>query len=361
MSNLLAVDTKQEKIKDFDPNGATLNNGKLFGLPFNFEESELIILPVPWEVTASYNGGASMGPKAILDASLQVDLYDTDLENAWQYGIYMLEISKDWLTKNNRLRMRANEIIRFMEKGGEFPPNGQMDWTMEDINKGCLELEKWVFEQTNQLLNHGKKVAVIGGDHSVALGYMKSLSVKYESYGILQIDAHADLRKNFEGFEYSHASIMYNALKIPNISKLVQIGGRDFCEEEIQRIEGSNGKITCFTDSALKERLYEGEQWKNLCNEIIEQLPDKVYISFDIDGLDPKLCPNSGAIVPGGFELEPLFYLFRSIVKTGREIIGYDLSEVAPGGNDWDGNVGARVLYKLSNLMIKSQNKKAAQ
>jgi agmatinase len=229
-----------------------------------------------------------------------------------------------------------------------------MNWAIQDINNASRELEKWVFEQTHNLINHGKMVGVIGGDHSVPLGFMKALANKYSDFGILQIDAHADLRKQFEGFDQSHASIMYNALQIENITKLVQIGVRDYCEEEKERITQHPERIHCFTDRYLKSEAYNGKTWAAKCNEIIKTLPEKVYISFDIDGLDPKLCPNTGTPVPGGFDLEQVMFLIRKLVESGKQIIGFDLCEIAPGSDDWDGNVGARILYGLSNWMVKS-------
>lgn len=346
--------SKQQKIDSFDPNGAAVANNKLFGLPFNFEESTVCVLPVPWEVTVSYNPGTALGPQAILDASSQVDLYDPDLEDAWKHGIYMLDISREWLYQNNRLRPRALEILRFQETGSPIAQNNQLGWTLDDINQASEKLEKWVFEQTNNLLNHGKLVGLLGGEHSTPLGFIKALSTQHESFGILQIDAHADLRESYEGFHQSHASIMYNALKLDNIGKLVQVGLRDYSEGEKSLILNSNGRIKSFTDVSLKEQLFGGLTWKAMCKEIVDELPDKVYISFDIDGLDPKLCPNTGTPVPGGLDLPEVNYLLRSIVNSGRQIIGFDLVEVSPGRDEWDANVGARVLYKLSNLMIKS-------
>lgn len=189
---------------------------------------------------------------------------------------------------------------------------------------------------------------------------MKVLANKYKNFGILQIDAHADLRKSFEGFEHSHASIMFNALGIQQISKIVQVGIRDYCEEEAARTAQSEGRVLPFSNQVIRHRLYGGESWASICDEIIEALPENVYISFDIDGLDPKLCPNTGTPVPGGFELQETFFLIRRLIESGRKIIGFDLVEVAPGNDDWDGNVGARVLFKLSNLMLQSNPEHAA-
>ena len=109
-----------------------------------------------------------------------------------------------------------------------------------------------------------------------------------------------------------------------------------------------------FLIKTLKERQYEGETWKAICGSILEALPQKVYISFDIDGLDPKLCPNTGTPVPGGFEVDQVFYLFKLLKASGREIIGFDLNEVSVGefSGGIDSIVGARVLYKLCSFMV---------
>ncbi|MFY8024581.1 MAG: arginase family protein, partial [Sediminibacterium sp.] len=196
-------------------------------------------------------------------------------------------------------------------------------------------------------------VGLLGGDHSTPLGLMKALAEKHGDYGIIQIDAHCDLRVKYEGFTYSHASIMYNALnEIPAITKLVQVGIRDYCEQEWEYICNSNFRVITYFDKDIKERLFEGQNWKNITNEMIQHLPQKVYISFDIDGLDRKLCPNTGTPVPGGFESEEIIYLFKKIKESGRELIGFDLVEIGVGQTDWDSNVGARILWRLCNLMV---------
>jgi agmatinase len=219
-------------------------------------------------------------------------------------------------------------------------------------------MNDWVYEQVKKYRSMGKMVALLGGDHSTPLGMIKALSEEYESFGVLQIDAHADLRKAYENFEYSHASISYNALKLPHISKLVQVGIRDYCQSEAI-LAKENNRIYTFYDKDIKEDLYEGKAWKVICDDIVEQLPDDVYITVDIDGFDPKLCPNTGTPVAGGFEMEQILYLMKQVVKSGKKIIGFDLVEVAPGpeGDEWDGNVGARILYRMSNLYAASQGK----
>jgi agmatinase len=199
-------------------------------------------------------------------------------------------------------------------------------------------------------------VGLVGGDHSTPLGFMEALAEKHSEFGILQIDAHCDLRKAYEGFEFSHASIMYNALKLRQVKKLVQVGIRDWCEEENNYIRSSKGRVVTFFDHAMKRSLYEGTSWKSLCDKIVSQLPKNVYVSFDIDGLDPKLCPSTGTPVPGGLEFEQAVYLIEQVVRKGKKIIGFDLNEVAPGADEWNGNVGARMLYKMCNLAAASNN-----
>jgi agmatinase len=131
----------------------------------------------------------------------------------------------------------------------------------------------------------------------------------------------------------------------------VQVGIRDICQEEVDVINNSSGRVVTFFDAHIKRRQFAGETWKQICQDIIGKLPQKVYISFDIDGLDPKLCPSTGTPVPGGFELEQINYLFVLLKESGKQIIGFDLNEVAPGENDMDALVGARVLFKMCGLL----------
>jgi agmatinase len=201
---------------------------------------------------------------------------------------------------------------------------------------------------------------LVGGDHSTPLGFYKAIAEKYGEFGMLQIDAHCDLRSSYENLTYSHASIMYNALQeVPQLTRLVQAGIRDYSCGELEYIKNSQGRVVTFFDKKIKERSFEGDTWSRIVEDIIRQLPQKVYISFDIDGLDPKLCPNTGTPVPGGFETQQVYYLFRKIIESGRHFIGFDLNEIGISTNEWDENVGARVLFKLCNLLIASNEKYA--
>ena len=350
--------TKEDKIKNFDANGIGQLNDGLFGLPFTLEECETVLIPVPWEVTVSYGGGTAEGPQAILAASYQVDLYDPLVSDAWKKGIGMDPISQEIKEKSNHLRGSAEQYIDALANGakGNEP---DLKKTADLIRQECLWLNNWVKSKALHFLRQGKTVGLIGGDHSTPLGMIQALAETHKSFAILQIDAHADLREAYEGFEFSHASIMFNALKIGQVEKLVQVGIRDYCKEELDLIESSGGRVKTFFDRDLKYAQYNGDSWDRICNRIVRELPQDLYLSFDIDGLDPKLCPHTGTPVAGGFEAEQILFLLEKIVKSGRRIIAFDLNEVAPGpeGDEWDANVAARLLYRIANLTAMSQKK----
>lgn len=351
------IASKQRKIAKFDPSHIGLLNGQLFGLPFTNAESAVVILPMPWEVTVSYRAGTARGPQTMLDASTQVDFFDADIRDAWKLGIGMEPVSAYWMRKNKELRKLAEKCIAHLEQGGNFT-DAKVRKYYDAINKGGEELNVWMEKESAKLLKAGKLVGVLGGEHSVSLGYMKALTKIYPKYSILHIDAHADLRKAYEGFEFSHASIQYNAQKMAAIEKLVVIGIRDYSQQEADRIAQSQGCIVAFPDRDIKHRLYRGDTWEKIAEDALKPLGKNVYISFDIDALDPALCPHTGTPVPGGLEYEQVFFMLEALIKSGRKIIGFDLCEVAPGvTDDWDSVVGVRALYRLCNLMAKSQGR----
>ncbi len=348
---------KAQKIKNYDPSGVAGADTNIFGLPFNEQESETVIIPVPWEVTVSYGGGTLEGPEAIQEASYQVDLYDPNLKDAWQLGIHIDALNKNLKKHSKQLRKKAEVIIAEISGQKVKESKTTLEKYRREIEAGCEQMNAWVKQRCLHFLNKNKRVALIGGDHSTPLGMMQALAEKYKSYGVLQIDAHADLRKAYEGFEYSHASIMYNALNIKQINKLVQVGIRDYCQEEVDFINSNKERVKVFFDRDIKQTLYRGDSWDRICNRIVKELPEHVYLSFDIDGLDPKLCPNTGTPVAGGFETEEVLFLLEKVVKSGRKIIAFDINEVSPAkDNDWDANVAARLLYRICNLMALSNS-----
>lgn len=343
------MSSKSELIRNFNPNTIALDNGNLLGLPFTYDTADIIVIGVPWEVTVSYRPGTAWGPQRVLDASRQLDIYDFDDPDGWQRGIFMPPIAGEIKQRSDVVRTLVEQVLEYLESGADIEHHAELHDKRDQVEQACLALNQWLFDQTKAAIAAGKWVGIIGGDHSVPLGYLQALASVYDSFGILHIDAHADLRVAYEGFQFSHASIMDNVLKLPQVKKLVQVGIRDLCHEEVDRIEQSEGRVVMYADPLLKSQRYHGVTWQALCEQIIDPLPQQVYVSFDVDGLDPKLCPNTGTPVPGGLELEETFCLFREIVRSGRQIIGFDVCEVGDG--EWDGNVGARAVYKLCHLI----------
>ena len=315
--------------------------GSIFGLPYSLEESDLIFLPVHMDVTVSYGQGTCKAPKLILEESTQLDLSLTTIHNPWELKMCMSDrIIKS--SQNEIHRGRALNVIKDLEAGKE-PEVDQIKY----VNEFCEHAHQKVEDVAASLLDLNKLVAVIGGDHSTPLGLIKALA-KRQSFGILQIDAHMDLRNAYEGFEFSHASIMFNALKEPGVESITQVGIRDFCEEEEEFIAGSSKPISVFYDEDMYRDRMDGVGWKNIVIKVLDSLPDQVYISFDMDGLEPSLCPHTGTPVPGGLTFNETIYLIEQVVRSGRKIIGFDVCET--GNHPWDANVAARVIYRLAAL-----------
>ena len=340
---------------DFNPNDVGIANGNLFGFPVSENEADIIIIPVPWDVTASYGKGTSLGPKAILDASTQLDFYHPKLAKAYSTKVFMTPISEDWLAINEKLSIGSLEYIQHLETGSA--DHSEFSSFLSEVDVAHKALTSNLKDRCEILLNNNKIVGVLGGEHSTPLGLIQALNNKYSEFGILQIDAHADLRESYENFSQSHASIMYNVLQTcSNLSKLVQVGIRDIAQCEVDLIEASQGRVETFFDWEIKEKQFSGQTWASQVDEIISRIPENVYISFDIDGLIPSLCPNTGTPVPGGFTLEEVNFLFFKLVDAGKRIIGFDLNEVSPGNSgDWDANVGARALWNLICSVEKSR------
>ncbi len=337
----------------FDPNAASSSESGIFGLPFTEAEASLVFIPVPWEVTTSYGGGTSQGPEAILQASRQVDLFDSEVLRPYEAGLAILPASKEIQLWNQEGKQLAQSVIHSQLSETEGSK------ALDRVNELSRKLNEAVYAQTRSLLDQKKIVGIVGGDHSVPFGALQAIAKDYANYGILHFDAHSDTRRAFEGFEHSHASIMYNVLEqIPQVTKLVQVGIRDYCEEEFTYTQRQKERVTTFLDQTLAFRKIEGTPWSQIVQEMIVSLPQNVWISFDIDGLDPQLCPHTGTPVPGGLSFQEANYVFRALMKSGRKIIGFDLNEVSPHpDSEWDANVGARLLYKLSAWTLASQNK----
>jgi agmatinase len=340
---------------NFDPDAPAPAESGVYGLPFRVEDSYVVILPVPFEATTSYGGGTSGGPEAVLEASKQVDLFDFDTGKPYARGIAMLDSPKHVVEWNERAKELAQRVI---EVGGDIEGNPDLVAALDEVNRIGDQVNDWVYNQTAALLTSGKFVATLGGDHAIPFGAIKAHAEKYPGMGILHLDAHADLRDAYEGFTWSHASIFHNVMtKIGDVSKLVQFGVRDLGSAERRFIEESGGRVRTFFDSEVAQRKDEGVSFARIADEIVSELPQEVYLSWDIDGLDPTLCPGTGTPVPGGLSWNEAISVLRAIVRSGRTIVGLDLCEVSPGESEWDANVGARLLYKMIGFALLSQSK----
>lgn len=319
----------------------------LFGNHLDLERDEIVIIGVPWEPTASLGQGSSHTPAAIVRASHQLDFFDLRLGATFGETVGMLPLNNQWWAMSKRCRRLAEPIIA---EAGE--PKRDVSVGLEEILTASRRLNRELYARTRELLSMGKTVGVLGGDHSSPLGCMRAQMEHSPGAGVLHFDAHHDLRVAYEGFVYSHASIMYNLLEeVPETGVLVSVGIRDFSEDEY-RYARSHPKITTFYDRDLKRALAGGRTWDSLRADMIAALPQNVYVSFDIDGMDPRFCPNTGTPVPAGLDYDQVCLLLESVVESGRTIIGFDLCEVAPALppslSDWNLNVGARVLFQLS-------------
>lgn len=342
---------ENKNLEQFDPN-APGRKGKLFGLPHTKDQSQLVIIPIPWEVTVTSGTGTSKAPSALLEASTEVDLFSKEIADVWKLGVTLLDIPEEIEKENERVRALAVQHIQSLANG----ETSDTKVITTKVNEASENLNVYVKNTAQRLLQEGKMVGLLGGDHSTPLGFLRALSERYERFGILQIDAHADLRRSYEGFTYSHASIMYNALKLPAVGRLVQVGIRDYCEEEATVMQRAMGRVKTFFDSDINEAIYSGKTWNEVCKDIINELPDLVYISFDIDGLTPDHCPHTGTPVPGGMDFNQVKFLLKQLAISGRKIIGFDLCEVS-GINNWDASVGSRVLFELCNWTAVSNKK----
>lgn len=346
--------------KDFDPDAAAQGDG-VFGLPHSAEQAGVVLVPVPWDVTTSYRAGTSNGPEAIRTASRQVDLHDVETGTPWRAGIHMLPEPLEVYAWNSEGRMLARPII---ELGGELDDMPALKDDLARVNKLGGALNDWVAETTERHLAQDKLVGIVGGDHSVPLGAIATIARRHPGLGILHVDAHADLRRAYEGFTFSHASIMYNVMeRVSGVARLVQVGLRDVGEAELEYAAGSKGRVVSFFDAKLQAKRFEGESWAHQCQQIVQLLPREVWVSFDIDGLDPACCPHTGTPVPGGLSFAQACYLLAEVARQDKRIVGFDLNEVSPGPlgkdgrpvDDWDANVGARLLYKLIGWAVRTR------
>jgi agmatinase len=311
----------------FDPDSPS-EHDTLFGLPPAPDSAQIHVLPVPFEATCSYGRGTRHAPEAIRRASHQLDFVDEDFGEVWRCGIHM------------------HEAPVF-----EHPPEGA---SRAEIGRQSRRRTQQVEDWTRTQLEQQRIPAILGGDHSCPLGALRAAAA-HAPLSILHIDAHMDLREAYEGHEESHASIMHNALsQAPGIERLVQIAIRDFSAGELRRAEAEANRVRTHFARDWRRALAAGQTLDALIELALNELGDRVWISFDIDGLDPAYCPGTGTPVPGGLSYAEAVQLLWRLSRTPKRIVGFDLCEVhgspTPArspAEEWDANVAARILYKL--------------
>ena len=205
---------------------------------------------------------------------------------------------------------------------------------------------------TAAILRRGAIPGIIGGDHSVPYGAIAAAVERHPGMGLLHIDAHADAREAYEGFRWSHASIIWNLrTRLRAMGHVVSVGLRDVGREEDRLIKIWDD-LTAFSDPELQYEKAAGEPWLRIAARVVYPLPKKVWVTLDVDGLEPQYCPRTGTPVPGGLDWGELMLLLQ-VLQQKHEIVGFDVCEV--GNDDWDANVGARLAYKLAGFALMSR------
>lgn len=324
----------------FDPDNSAAADSGLFALPWSTDEASIVIVPAPWDATSSQERGSSQAYRAVYDASKFVELYDPRHGRIYDKRIAMAG-AREELLECHRLVTRllgANHSDHAFDHAFD---HAELERLCETFNTG-------VETEVGKHLDAGKKVGLLGGDHAVSYGAIKAHLLRDPDLGILHIDAHCDLRQAFDGITYSHASIMFNVMERLHPAQLVQVGIRAICDAEAAYLQQA-GQITVFFDQELHTRCARGERWHDLCAEIADRLPPRVYLSLDIDGLEPSCCPHTGTPVPGGLSYNDLLYLLNHVTRHGVQIVGFDLVEVHPAATD--ANIAAHLLYQICGVI----------
>ncbi len=265
----------------------------------NYESSKVVILPIPYEKTTTYIKGTAKGPEAILDASRNIELYDEELD------------------KN----VCDIKICTLSELKIEEKPELMVNIVHENVKK---------------LINDNKFVVVVGGEHSITSGCVKAFSEKYNDFSVLQLDAHTDLREEYDGTKFSHACAMKRCLDI--CKNIVQIGIRSLDYEEAVFAKENKLKIFWAKD------IFNNDDWME---NAISMLSENVYITLDLDVFDPSIMPSTGTPEPGGLGYYQVLKFLRKVFEK-RNVVGFDVVELCPNKNNIHSDfTAAKVIYKM--------------
>ncbi len=336
-----------------NPNASARKNSGLYGAGCSAQEASVIVLPMSFDGTTTYREGTRHGPKSVAEASAQVELYDKEMGHPWQHGIRLLTEAKLIKVLNTKARQLVAKISHIHED--DLDPENE---DLLEINECSMKMNEYGYERAKRWISQGKLFVTLGGEHSVVYGPILAHAERYPHMGIVQIDAHCDLRPAFQHRTFSHASVMYNVAESTSVKHISQVGVRSFCPEEEEYIKNSKGRIEMWHWYDLYDRIDEcGGRWQPVADEIVRRMPNHIYFTLDCDGLLPSCVPFTGTPVPGGLTFDQVRILLRTIYRAGKVIIGCDLNEIAPGprGDISDANTGAYLLYLLIGWMLKTQ------
>ena len=261
----------------------------------DYNKSKVVILPILYEGTVSYGKGTSKGPQSIINASQNMELYDIELDrNICEIGIHT-----------------------YKELSAEKSPEAM-------INR--------IYEVSKKLVNDCKFIVILGGEHSITTGLVKAYKEKFENLSVLQIDAHSDLRDEYEGSKYNHACVMS---RIKEICPIVQVVIRSM---EIEEEKIDKERIFFAKD------MHDNDDWMD---KAINKLTGDVYVTIDLDGLDPGIMPSTGTPEPGGLLWYQTIKFLRKLAEK-KNIVGFDVVELAPiDGLHAPDFLAAKLVYKL--------------
>jgi agmatinase len=215
-------------------------------------------------------------------------------------------------------------------------------------------IHKYVYEKVSETIADERLVVLIGGEHSLSYGSIRAHLEHFPNMQVIQLDAHMDLRNAYEGLQYSHASVFYNVLRDLPLSALFQIGIRDYCREEWTFFK-ENERINVLTAEDIADKKAEGEAIKKILSDFLQTISNEVYLSLDIDVLEPHLCPGTGTPVPGGLSFWDVLQLVHCLHSAGKKIVGFDLVET--GGQTYiDGFTSAKLIYMIATRVYSHNN-----
>lgn len=275
--------------------------GSFAGLPdpYGSEDfSKIVLLPVPFDQTTTYQKGTDLGPDALIEASRNLELYDIETDSE----VYL--------------------------KGIFTAPPVEA--------KTSEEMLETTYQRTKALLEKDKFVVALGGEHSISFAPIKAHAEKFEKITVLQFDAHADLQDAYEGNPLSHASVMARVMELENVEKIVSVGIRSMSSEELPNLDRQH--------TFFSHQIFDNPLWMD---QVMEKLTGPIYITFDLDAFDSSLMPSTGTPEPGGLQWNETMKFLKRVFKE-KTVVGFDVVELCPNpANKAPDYLAAKLVYKI--------------